>query len=246
MNKLSGVLLSFEKGAATKEVCRTLHNILEAKQNQFKGLEGMHTWTLDFSDKNEMYVHFHGIVPETCISVSLRVKSSAAVACKAELTRTQRYKSGRLLTRFKIGSEVLHFVESRIMKLCHNISMDISNIGAIGKIITQLEWEHCRTEMITKEIVQLQARFKTGLQQDSENRQKFLLAVDISDYKRSIILTSNFELVDSYPFTPLQVCLTLVVGDMNLDILSKQLIKNVQPGFGYLTRACDVIQAYLR
>merc|ERR1719491_121599 len=89
MNKLSGVLLSFEKGAATKEVCRTLHNILEAKQNQFKGLEGMHTWTLDFSDKNEMYVHFHGIVPETCISVSLRVKSSAAVACKAELTRTQ-------------------------------------------------------------------------------------------------------------------------------------------------------------
>ena len=76
----------------------------------------------------------------------------------------------------------------------------------------------------------------------------FALTIDFTSRTRAAKLRVCFDIRDSYPFSPMDVCMDAMIGHdcVDVDALGRQLMKNATPGFAYLSRACDVIVAYLQ
>jgi hypothetical protein len=73
---------------------------------------------------------------------------------------------------------------------------------------------------------------------------EFLVRVSFHGSSEKKLLVTCFELNESYPFGPLNV--SLEPGQrLDLVLLQKHLTKNAKPGFGDLSRACDVISAVM-
>jgi len=70
-----------------------------------------------------------------------------------------------------------------------------------------------------------------------------VLTVDFSTASKKI--RCCFDLGTEYPFSPMNVCLEPLIGEVSVDILGKSLIRNVKPGYGYLLRATEVVNSWL-
>jgi hypothetical protein len=94
----------------------------------------------------------------------------------------------------------------------------------------------------------LQKRFDVTLERDPNGESaEFLVHVAFSDGKDNDVLVTSFDLNSSYPFGPLNVSFDLKEDEgLDLRYFQRQLMKNAKPGFGYLSRACDVISAALK
>ena len=51
-----------------------------------------------------------------------------------------------------------------------------------------------------------------------------------------------FKIGESYPFDTLAIQLD---GCNEVRLLERHVLKNCKPGFGYLSRACDAIEAFM-
>jgi len=98
-----------------------------------------------------------------------------------------------------------------------------------------------RVEIVGKELSKVINRYKGRLQQSKADYQLSIQFFDSGENAHKI--KANFEIRNSYPFDLLPFALE---GEGDLDTLRRQLIKNCKPGFGYLSRMCDIISAMTR
>jgi hypothetical protein len=70
------------------------------------------------------------------------------------------------------------------------------------------------------------------------------VSVDFEGQSAKVVVDFKIEL--SYPSLPLEARMSLVQGSIDLDAVRKALVKNAKPGFGNLSRACDIIAAIIR
>jgi hypothetical protein len=104
-----------------------------------------------------------------------------------------------------------------------------------------------RIEATARELTSLEKRYRLLLENDPEGgASEFLVHVSFdTDKAQSGTLVATFELNASYPFGPLHVSLPPDSIAVDLGLLQRYLMKNAKPGFGYLSRACDVIAAFV-
>ena len=215
-------------------------------QNHFMSINGMHCWSPLIVDESKIVVGFIGASLKTCIKVSFLFTKAGTVTCLANvdssLFRQRRSK------QLKVTPVTSLFVQANIATLIDSVNNTILASGrSIGEMLQRLEMLHGRLEMTANEMFALQKRYDTMLEADPVgSKSDFLLSVDFKSLRGSMAMRATFELNASYPFAPMNVSLDDREGKVDVDSLRRQLVKNAKPGFGYLSRTCDTISAFLR
>jgi hypothetical protein len=220
--------------------------LAETLQNRFMSLNGMHCWSPLIVDESKIVVGFIGASPKTCIKVSFLIAKTGTITCQASVDSSLfRQRRGKKL---KVTPATSLFMEANISTLIDFINNTKLVSGKkIGEMLQRLEMLHGRLEMTANEMFVIQKRYGTMLEADPVgSNSDFLLSVDFKSLCGSMTLRATFELNSSYPFAPLNVSLDDREGRVDVDLLRRQLVKNAKPGFGYLSRTCDTISAFLR
>lgn len=137
------------------------------------------------------------------------------------------------------------FLEQQAASLCAmTCNEQLDSPLEIGPFLRRLEWLLGRMEYTASELAMIQHRYKATLSCGSSSPPR--LEVEFPSSAGTAKLLATFELSDAYPFSPLSVCLDTFEAQVDAQAIQKLLIKNAKPGFGYLSRTCDVIAAYLR
>jgi hypothetical protein len=209
-------------------------------------MNGMHCWSPLIVDESKIVVGFIGASPKTCIKVSFLLTKAGTITCQAEVDSSLfRQRRGKQL---KVTPATSLFVQANIATLVDFVNnTKLASGGNIGEMLQRLETLYGRLEMTANEMFALQKRYGTMLEADPVgNKSDFLLSVDFKSLCGSMAMRATFELNTLYPFTPLNVSLDDREGKVDADSLRRQLVKNAKPGFGYLSRTCDTISAFLR
>lgn len=228
---------------------RSAQETAESRHNQFCNLDGLHNWTpIAAKEKSEVSCAFTGFSSKTCLVTSFTLTEPDRVTCSARIDPKlfrERKCNNRIVA--KHTSLTSSFIDANMESILKTVNQSIlSSPSDIGSLLQRLGWEIGRLEMTANELRTLQSRYVASLEAAPLlSKAKFLFSVEFKHRKKSAELKASFELVDSYPFTPLNVSLDTVTGNVDVDALRRQLIKNSKPGFGYLSRACDVIAAFV-
>jgi len=139
-------------------------------------------------------------------------------------------------------------MKSRRSLLTSVISNKVLHTGEeMQRLVRQFDWTLARVESTSRELNILQKRFGLSVEMDpNHDAAVFVVRVPFVGTLQNNLLVASFELNASYPFGPLNVSLEPGRSDMDLAFLQKHLMKNAKPGFGYLSRACDVIAAVVQ
>jgi hypothetical protein len=214
----------------------------DAAQRQKTTLSGITKWqpaTLNGSVLSFQYV---GPVAKACVYVSFQVTGSGTLYCKAQV-QSDLFLKGKGRTTKQFNS-VSSFLEQQTAAVCAMACKEsIDSPIQVGPVLRRLEWMLGRLEHTSSELAMLQRRYDAVL---SPGQSSFQLEVEFSSQTGKAKLLATFELSDAYPFSPLNVCLDTFEEELDVEGIRKLLIKNAKPGFGYLSRTCDVIAAYLR
>ena len=231
---------------ALSEQVKPSTGLAESLQHRFLTLNGMHCWSPFVIDEANIVVGFVGASPKTCMRVCFSFAKSGEVTCQASVDPS--FFKQRRGKKLKLTPLISEFVVANIDTIVESVNMTKLARGSdIVGFLEQLEMLHGRLEITASELFGLQKRYGTLLEADPVGRKSdFLLSVDFQSLTDSTALRATFELNSSYPFSPLNVSLDDREGKVDVDSMKRQLVKNAKPGFGYLSRTCDTISAFLR
>ena len=186
-----------------------------------------------------------GCYPSSCLTSSFTFLGGSSVQCSSLCVDFPFITKGK---REKLSFHAMAFMKSRCSLLSSVLSdKELAAADEMRGLVRQLEWTRGRIESTAQELAVLQKRFKLSLAADRDGgMSEFLVHVSFEGTAQNCDLVTTFELNASYPFGPLNVSLEPGHCDMNLGHLQKYLTKNAKPGFGYLSRACDVIAAVMQ
>jgi hypothetical protein len=243
---LSNAKQSLSLRLTLKQKMASLEPKAEALARKYTSLKGLHMWKAAKLNNGELSFHFIGPSPETCVHLLFKVSGSSSVACNAYIDPSiyGRYKEEWASRRFRV---VTSFLEARTLALCKEVSSK-ALLGAshIPDVLRDFEWQLGRLEYTASELTMLHRRYKAILAPSQiAGSSNFQMEVDFSSRSDSAKLSATFELPRAYPFAPLNVLLDTFEGRVDVEGLRRLLMKNAKPGFGYLSRTCDVIAAYV-
>jgi hypothetical protein len=209
-------------------------------------LKGLNAWLPRAISSTEMTFSYIGPCPKACVTVSFALSGPSSVLCKANVDplafpKNKSRNGGKLQL-------VMPLLVSRTSLLCEKMSSEKANPTEIGAFLRRNGWELSRIEITASELALLQRRYRASLSPSSLSGEGLMhvLEVDFQSRTTSCKIRGSFFVSDAYPFDALNTQLDLLEGDTLLDELQQLLVKNAKPGFGYLSRMCDVISAYLR
>lgn len=220
----------------------------QAVSRKFASTKGLHNWQPVKLSEIELSFLVLGPSPQSSIEVSFQ-RSNKGMVCAARVDPHIFLEARpRMSTRFR---SVSTFLETRTASLNRKIaSLAIASPVQVGECLQFIELQLGRLEQTAAELTMLHRRYNAMLTPSQvSNSSSFQVEVDFtvrSKQHTTAKLCASFELSEAYPFAPLNVRLDTIEGEVDVDELRKLLIKNAKPGFGYLSRICDVITAFLR
>ena len=224
--------------------------LAESLQHRYLTLNGMHSWSPLVIDETNIVVGFIGASAKTCIKVGFSFDKTGSVTCQASIEPSfVRQRRGKKL---KLTPLITEYVVANMEVLVESINKTKLNHGSdIVGFLQQLEMLHGRLETTASELVGLYKRYSSGgilMEADPVGKKSdFLLSVDFTSLSDdSTALRATFELNSFYPFAPLNISLDDREGKVDVDSMRRQLVKSAKPGFGYLSRTCDTVAAFLR
>lgn len=212
---------------------------------KYTSTKGLHKWKPFSMTDQELFFHFVGPSPEGCASLRFILSGSNGVKCTACVDRNIFGLYKGTSKRFRVVGD---FIEARTLALCRETSSQGKlSPHEIGHVLSNFEWQLGRLEHTASELILLRRRYRAILTPSQiSSSTNFQLEVDFSNRTGDVKTCAAFELSDSYPFAPLNVRLDTFQGDTDVEGLRRLLLKNAKPGFGYLSRTCDVITAFMR
>ncbi|GKZ00367.1 hypothetical protein MPSEU_000989700 [Mayamaea pseudoterrestris] len=112
----------------------------------------------------------------------------------------------------------------------------------IGFFLQELNSKMNRMQQTAVELASLKRRYPaSSLFVDEDDDLVFKVTFKSRVCAKTFFAT--FEVTESYPFLPVTVD---VDGDVKFDKVLELLKKHAQPGFGYLSRTCDLLAAHFR
>lgn len=223
--------------------------LAERNFDKLRSIEGIGNWrvreleesiiSIDFKDRN---------IAELGVSVTFKElpdDKSNMMICQTQVRKESSSKSKRFNVRENnYSNNVMAYMEYGMQTISKEVNSWILHSSSdMYNVINQMEWNLGRLALIGKEFSFLERRHGASLQCNDNNSTSFTLEVKI-DTKRGHV-GAHFYICEAYPFAVLDVEL-MVFGDSDIDIdsLERQLTKASRPGFGYLTRACNVIACF--
>ncbi len=217
----------------------------ERSQRQLVSVKGLSRVAPFAVGSSNVTLRHMGCYPSSSFTSSFYIRDRCSVQCHSICADIPSIAKGK---REKLSNHALTFMKSR----CSGLSAAFSNeeltcAEDMRCLVRQLEWARGRIESTAQELTALQKRFDLFLETDGDGGvSEFLVKVSFEGREKDSGLVTTFELNASYPFGPLNVSLEPGNSDMNLGLLQRHLTKNAKPGFGYLSRACDVVAAVMQ
>ena len=217
----------------------------ELSQGKFVSLKGLSSSApLEVGD-SALSIAFFGTSPKSCFTASFNLHQQGPVSFSARVDPCHfKSRRGR---KIKYTTGTTTFLKARISTMVGSVNMStLSSMSEVGMLLQRLEWTKGRIELTANEITTLQQRYKAEITtgQDSVSKSDFLVHVVFAGSIDKLFAT--FELTATYPFGPQHISLDTEARQLNIDDLKKQLIKYAKPGFGYMSRACDVMCAFAK
>jgi hypothetical protein len=234
-----------ERRISTQEAAQSEKAFAECSQRSFVSVKGItRIAPTSVCSSNLDLIHIGGY-RSSCLILSFYFSEGPRIQCKSSVDvphLSQQVKSE------KLSRHAMAFLKSRCSVLSKVVSDKVLQTGEeMRRLVRQLDWTLGRVESTSRELNILQKRFGLSVEMDpNHDASVFLVRVPFVDSLHNNLLVASFELNASYPFGPLNVSLEPGHSDMDLAYLQKHLMKNAKPGFGYLSRACDVIAAVVQ
>jgi hypothetical protein len=188
---------------------------------------------------------YHGSSPKTCMMLSFQITSPTSVLCGAKVDAT-KYENPFTTESNRLATMSM-FLQIRMADMCNKLCQTtLRSASDISPELRRVEWEMGRLEGTAKEIAVLKERYRSIVQfsriDDSLLFQLKLTFTSQSGLRR---LGASFQITEAYPFSPLDICLDSFDESIDVETLQKLLVKYAKPGFGYLSRICDILAASL-
>ncbi len=208
----------------------------EGNAEALEMIEGVHSWKLLRADESNVAIEFLGSAPELCFRVNFSVSASGKVDCK---TTNAIQNGNRKMNRIQFTPSVRSFFVDKVDVLRKDLSLSQLNVSSdIVEVVQRTEWFLGRLDIIGKEISMLEIRYNGSLKR-VESSALHALNLSIDNKPTGKTVETTFEIGDWYPF----VLDVDVSGDVDTLSIENHLTQNAKPGFGYLSRTCDIIAA---
>jgi len=224
-------------------------NSAEKSFDKLKSIEGIVSWrvteleesiiSLEVKDRNIPQIH-----------ILMRFKDdsngrSGRIVCEAKLIKdTETKVNGKhIYSKHNYGLNAVAYVEYCMEQICKDVNrFALYSSADMIHAVNHVEWNLGRLSLIGKELNTLQRRYKGSLKKCDDT--SFMLELNI-ETKLGHRVDALFNICESYPFAVLNVDLSVDEGsDFNIGSLERQLTKTSRPGFGYLSRSCDIISCF--
>ena len=229
-----------------------------AKRNlgKLKSIEGVVGWRVKQIEESMISVEARDSnIPGLCIFVDFEEQTaimSGKVVCRAQVRSTNKdYVAGRSGYSTKINSEysssALNYIEHSMSATCKEISSRILDSSSdMFRVLNHVEWYLGRLALIGKELTVLERLHMGTLKRNIgvKGFSSHLLNLTVKTREDKEVAAS-FEICESYPFAVLDVNISFLdEASLDMKLLERQLRKTSKPGFGYLSRTCDVIASF--
>lgn len=238
--KINSAIDSFVEATKEKDLLRSeLNRDRSFAQKNFEAvisIEGIQSWKLVSANETNIAVQFIGIVPEISFRLDFDVSSAGTVTCQTSpLTSDATQKKQPRHT-----SNTILCLKERWLALQKDLSASsLKSPSEICSVIHHIEWYLGRLDIVGKELSILEVRHNGHLKKSPDN-DNYHLELSVLNKARNTIVETVFEFGDTYPF----VMDVDISGDVNIISLENHLTKTAKPGFGYMSRSCDVIAAF--
>ena len=208
---------------------------------KWKTLNSLVPFKLESLTSESMSFAYIGPCPAASVSVSIRMANEQFLECVAKVDPTVYPENkSRNVEKYKTVMELL---KSRTQFVCEKLcASNVSSKNKVGDLLRQANWELTRVNLTANEICKLQRRYDATLSiRKLPSSQCPVFQLEVSFAVDGGMLAASFEITETYPFSPLNVQLDVLEGDINGEELEANIVKTNKPGFGYLIRTCDVI-----
>jgi hypothetical protein len=214
-------------------------------KDKYRQVKGLHNYTNELVG-DDIIIKFEGLLKEAGFTATFSTASDGIVNCDAYPGITRNDESQLKVRSYKLTPAVSTFIKTRVEDWTNALKTRTLTSGRqIRPVIQQLEFKLGRLEATAREISILQTRLKAQFEEDFSS-QNGVHVFTATFTRASMKLRASIGINSSYPFTPLDICLDPLAGAVDIEGIQRQLIKNAKPGFGYLSRTCDVISASLK
>lgn len=237
---VQGIVKASETLTLTTQALENAKVLASDNELQYSNVLGLGRFTPANMNDSELSFHYLGQNPASCVAVSFAILSTR-VLCQVKPCPEifSKCASGRPT---KADAQ---YLKVAIADLCSGAARQIiSSPTEIGSMLQLLEWKIGRLEQTAVELAMLRRRYNAQLQRPSSAGNYVQLEVEFVG--KSNKLLAYFEISPSYPFSAVSIGMDLLEGTVDMEDIQKQLIKHAKPGFGYLSRTCDVVAAYVR
>ncbi len=214
----------------------------ESSQKNFVSLNGLHSWSMKTTSENDLEFINTG----SCQQTHLKLMYGGAESGKADRILSSRVDSSLA------NSKTLHvyheplsgFLDTATKRLMETAQQSSGHGPVhISEHLQKYTWLAGRLDLIAKEFQVVQRRYNGFLHR--KNGDLFSFVVEFESERSTVV--ANFRIESAYyPSFPIEVRLDLMSGDQDLETIKKALVKNANPGFGSLSRACDIIQSIVQ
>jgi hypothetical protein len=214
------------------------HSEANSSQKAYLSLRGMHMWSLGAMSETEVNVILSGTCAQTSFSSSYQFEASGEV--------TPKMLSQSIISppsqQFRYHASVASYLQMCMRHLSKNMGQRLlRDTAEVGRHIQKTAWFVGRLDLTARELHVLQRRYRAKVIRKAGDN--FSLQINFETKCASIKI--EFPLDPLYPAFPVEVQMDLVSGKIDFGAIQKCLVKQSRPGFGSLSRACDIVESFL-
>lgn len=212
----------------------------ESSQKDFMSLNGLHSWSMKTMSETDLEFNTVG----SCEQTHLKLMYEGADSGTAARIHSFKADSTSSKSLYVYREPLSGFLDTSAQRLMERAQQRSENGPVeIGEHLQKYTWLSGRLDLIAKEFQVVQRRYNGILQR--QNGDVFSFFVEFESEKSTV--TADFKIQpEYYPSFPIEVRLDLISGEQDLESIKKSLLKNANPGFGSLSRACDIIQSIVK
>jgi hypothetical protein len=198
-------------------------------------LNGMLRWN-PVQLNSTLHFKLCGSYPESSVSLTFKLRQGGLpVSCRSKVDPTAyRQRAGVPPKLSQTAASCLKKCVGEILQ--KYTTAPIQCRTEIGPLLSLLDLRFGRLEHLAAELSDLETRYPANISFSSAQ-----LSFEVEFSK----CVATFEVKATYPFEPTTVRIDVLEGKVDERKLKRHLIKQVKPGYGYLTRLCDCMEKHL-
>ena len=218
----------------------------ESAQKSSLSLRGLHSWSMGTVSGKDLEFITLGSCPQTHLKLLYEGTKSDKAQTRLSSSKVDS-NHAKTKSLYVYHGPISVFLDSSVKRLMHTVQQRSTLEGSIriGEHLQNYSWLLGRFDLIAREFQVVQRRYNGKLRRTHKDVDRFSVIVEFQNETSKIVVDFGIEPM-MYPSFPVEIRLDLISGELDLDKLRKNLVKNAKPGFGSITRACDIVQSIIR